>query len=141
MSISEGSPKGLIAALQDHARGKYVYNPDFETVIEVVFDEEEQVRLEKLSFTAKYIKGLFIVLQNMSGNPEVKNSEETRADLEKSIKEFHTMLKGVIEEKSPRLMGLYGDIENGPSFTAIMKMIDCFALLKQYMNDKKRGYL
>lgn len=141
MSISSGSPQGLLAALNDHAQGKLKDNPDFNLLVEVLFDEEEQTRLEKLAFNAKYIKGLFIVLQNMSGNPEIKNSEETRADLMKAIASFHSLLLEVINEKAPRLNGMYGDVENGPAFAALMKLIDNFALLKAYLNDKKRGYV
>ena len=70
---------------------EYTSNPlerkdDLKKIIDVVLDNSKQDEFEKLTFTAKYICGMFRVLKTAPGIPEIQSVDHVKNDLNENMK-------------------------------------------------------
>ena len=57
----------------------------FHTLLKLGYSNQQEDLIEELSFTSKYVQGLFRVLKQGSANPEVQNIEQIKNDISANL--------------------------------------------------------
>jgi len=98
-------------------------------------------KFESLSFTGKYVNGLFKVLQNSPGLPEVESVEHIKKDLSENIEKVTSLLKEItfaMNDKEKTLIEESYLQINQTSLVNIKQLVEDLDIIKKYLNQLKR---
>jgi hypothetical protein len=125
---------------------EYTSNPlerkdDLKKIIEVVVINGKEDELEKLTFTAKYICGMFRVLKTAPGIPEINSVDHVKNDLNENMKNGIEQLKQVISysDKSTQEYFDKNYFTLSPqNFSNLSQLFSDLESVKKYFNYLKR---
>ena len=114
---------------------------DLMLVLETCNSNEKLNEFEDLSFTGKYVNGLFRVLQNSVKIPEVENIDQIKKDLSENMEKVISQLKEItsymnaknkmfIEENYLKL--------TQDSLQNLKQLVEDLDIIKKYLNFLKR---
>ena len=96
---------------------------------------------ESLSFTGKYVNGLFKVLANSTKIPEVENVDHIKKDLSENMEKIISQFKEItsyMNEKNKKLIEEnYLKLSEG-SFQNLQQLVEDLDTIKKYLNFLKR---
>lgn len=125
---------------------EYTNNPlerkdDLKKIIDVVLDNSKQDEFEKLTFTAKYICGMFRVLRTAPGIPEINSVDHVKNDLNENMKTGIEQLKQIISysDKSTQEYFDKNYFTLSPqNFSNLSQLFSDLESVKKYLNYLKR---
>jgi hypothetical protein len=125
---------------------EYTSNPlerkdDLKKIIDVVVDNGNQSEFEKLTFTAKYICGMFRVLKTAPGIPEIQSMDHVKNDLNENMKKGIEQLKQIISysDKSTQEYFDKNYFTLSPqNFSNLSQLFSDLESVKKYLNHLKR---
>lgn len=115
---------------------------DFALLLAVLMCEEEESIIDKLTFNAKYISGLFRVLAESTQKQDVANSETVATDLIEAISRFTADLLEGIRKFAPDLEEYFHKnytLDTKEAKENLNYLIYGFELLKLYLNFINRS--
>ena len=122
--------------------GKLLHKKNDLTVILDVFKVNEKFKeFEDLSFTGKYVNGLFKVLANSSKIPEVENVDHIKKDLSENMEKVISQLKEItfyMNEKNKMLIEENYLKLSQSSLQNLQQLVEDLDSIKKYLNFLKR---
>ena len=123
--------------------GKLLHKKNDLTVILDVFKVNEKFKeFEDLSFTGKYVNGLFRVLKNSIKIPEVENADQIKKDLSENMEKVISQLKEITfsmnEKNKKHFDENYFQLSQN-SIQNLQKLVEDLDIIKKYLNHLKRN--
>jgi len=114
---------------------------DLILVLEACNSNEKFKELENLSFTGKYVNGLFRVLANSTKIPEVENVDHIKKDLSENMEKVISQLKEItsyMNEKNKMLIEENYLKLTQDSLQNLKQLVEDLDSIKKYLNFLKR---
>ncbi len=114
---------------------------DLSTIIEAYKSSKKFEDLENLSFTGKYVNGLFRVLANSAKIPEVENVDHIKKDLSENLEKVILQLKEItsnMDEKNKMLFEENYLKLSQTSLQNLQQLVEDLDSIKKYLNFLKR---
>lgn len=115
---------------------------DLADIIEAYKSSNKFENFEKLSFTGKYVNGLFKVLRNSPGIPEVENIDQIKKDLSENIGKVISQLKEItfnMNESNKKLFERnYFELSQA-TMQNLQQLVEDLDSTKKYLNHLKRN--
>ncbi len=115
---------------------------DLLIILEAINTGEKFEDFEKLSFTGKYVNGLFRVLANSTKIPEVENVDHIKKDLSENMEKVISQLKGIaliMNEKNKILIEENYLQLSQDSLQNLRLLVEDLDIIKKYLNHLKRN--
>lgn len=114
---------------------------DLMLVLETCNSNEKLSEFEDLSFTGKYVNGLFRVLQNSVKIPEVENIDQIKKDLSENMEKVISQLKEITFNMNENNRMLIEDNYiklSQNSLQNLQHFVEDLDIIKKYLNFLKR---
>ena len=114
---------------------------DLADIIEVYKSAKKFEDFENLSFTGKYVNGLFRVLANSTKIPEVENVDHIKKDLSENMEKVISQLKEItsyMNEKNKMLIEENYLKLSQSSLQNLRLLVEDLDIVKKYLNFLKR---
>jgi hypothetical protein len=114
---------------------------DLADIIEAYKSSNKFEDFENLSFTGKYVNGLFKVLANSTNIPEVENVDHIKKDLSENMEKVISQLKEItsyMNEKNKMLIEENYLKLNQSSLQNLKQIVEDLDIIKKYLNFLKR---
>ena len=114
---------------------------DLADIIEAYKSSKKFEDFENLSFTGKYVNGLFRVLANSAKIPEVENVDHIKKDLSENMEKIFLQLKEItsyMSEKNKLLIEENYLKLSQDSFQNLKQLVEDLDSIKKYLNFLKR---
>jgi len=115
---------------------------DLILVLEACNSNEKFKELENLSFTGKYVNGLFKVLANSPKIPEVENVDHIKKDLSENMEKVISQLKEITSYMNDMDKKFFEEKYFQLSQTTIQNLqllVEDLDTIKRYLNQIKRN--
>ena len=123
--------------------GKSLNNKDdLAAIIESYKSSKKFEDFENLSFTGKYVNGLFKVLANSTKIPEVENVDHIKKDLSENMEKVISQLKEItsyMNEKNKMLIEENYLKLSQSSLQNLQQLVEDLDSIKKYLNYLKRN--
>lgn len=113
---------------------------DVYSLVEYIIQNNEYQLLEDISFSAKYIKGMFSIIQNETVQKDENYKGNLNKDISEAVEKFKELIKRVIsgyEKKDFDSFYLRYLAMNQSAFSNLINLIDDFSMIKSYLNYRK----
>ena len=112
------------------------------SILVKAYDENGKLEdFENLSFTGKYVNGLFTVLKNSVNIPEVENVDQIKKDLSENMEKVTSALKEITfkmnEDEKKIIEESYLNL-NQNSLQNLQQLVEDLDHIKKYLNYLKR---
>ena len=112
------------------------------SILVKAYDENGKLEdFENLSFTGKYINGLFTVLKNSVNIPEVENVDQIKKDLSENMEKVTSALKEITfkmsDDEKKIIEESYLNL-NQNSLQNLQQLVEDLDHIKKYLNYLKR---
>lgn len=115
---------------------------DLVIILETSDINEKSEDFENLSFTGKYVNGLFRVLKSSVKIPEVENVDQIKKDLTENMEKVISQLKEItinMNEKNKKFFEEnYFELSQN-SMQNLQKLVEDLDIIKKYLNHLKRN--
>lgn len=115
---------------------------DLVIILEAYNINQKSEDFESLSFTGKYVNGLFRVLKSSVKIPEVENVDQIKKDLSENMEKVISQLKKIttnINEKNKKFFEEnYFELSQN-SMQNLQKLVEDLDIIKKYLNHLKRN--
>ena len=132
----------LISDIEAFSENGLKRKKDLTLLLFLAYPNDMKGTMEELSFTAKYVQGLFRVLEKASGNAEVQNMGQIKADitvnLEKVKEGIKQLLYNAEEADKKHFNETYLQLTQNSLFNLTELMSD-LEWTKKYFNQVKRS--
>jgi hypothetical protein len=132
----------LIQEIEVFSKNGLKRKEDLALLLFLGYSNNMREAVEDLSFTSKYVQGLFRVLEKASGNADVQNLGQIKADITVNLEKVKEMIKQLIskaEESDKRHFNeSYLQLTQKSLFNLTELMSD-LEWTKRYLNQVKRS--
>lgn len=114
---------------------------DLMLILEACNSNKKLKEFEDLSFTGKYVNGLFRVIQNSVKIPEVENVDQIKKDLSENMEKVISQLKAIaltMNEKNKTLIEENYLQLSQNSLQNLQQLVEDLDFIKKYLNFLKR---
>ncbi|HMN24166.1 MAG: hypothetical protein IT276_17025 [Ignavibacteriaceae bacterium] len=112
------------------------------SILVKAYDENGKIEdFENLSFTGKYINGLFTVLKNSVNIPEVESVDHIKKDLSENMEKVISQLKEItfkMDDEKKIIEENYFTL-NQSSLQNLRQLVEDLDIIKKYLNHLKRN--
>jgi len=132
---------GLIEEIEEYSGNKLKRKEDLSTLIRLAYSNNQNETVEELSFTAKYVQGLFRVLKQAAGNSEIQNTDRIKTDLSNNLGKVKEMIETLLSNAEESTKDNFRSIYLGLSQNCLFNLIELLSDLewtKKYLNQVKR---
>lgn len=115
---------------------------DLTIILEVIDSDEKFMDFENLSFTGKYVNGLFRVIRNSANIPEVENVDQIKKDLSENMEKVISQLKEITLNINEMNKKFFEDNYFQLSQTSLQNLkhlVEDLDIIKKYLNHLKRN--
>ncbi len=139
--MNERNPERLVQDIDIFSGESLKRKDDLSRLIKLGYSNQKEGLIEELSFTSKYVQGLFRVLKQGSANPEVQNTEliknDISANLEKVKEKIEQLLENSTEKTRKYFQENYLQLSQNSMFN-LTELMNDLEWLKKYSNHLKR---
>lgn len=114
---------------------------DLMLILEACNSNKKLKEFEDLSFTGKYVNGLFRVIQNSVKIPEVENVDQIKKDLSENMEKVISQLKEITFNMNEKNKMLFEDNYiklSQSSLQNLQQLVEDLDSIKKYLNFLKR---
>lgn len=132
---------GLVEEIEIYSSNQLKRKDDLSILIELGFSNNQKELIEDISFTAKYVQGLFRVLEKTAGNPEILNTGQIKADLSDNIEKVKEKIEQIIISADDSVKEYFRETYLQLSQTSLFNLTELMNDLewtKKYLNRVKR---
>ncbi len=139
--MKESSPESLVQDIEIFSGESLKRKEDLYTLLKLGYSNQQEDLIEELSFTSKYVQGLFRVLKQGSANPEVQNIEQIKNDISANLEKVKEIIEQLLENSAEQTKKYFRENylqlsqNNMLNLTELMNDLEW---LKKYSNQLKR---
>jgi len=114
---------------------------DIRKLIKAAVSNNKEEEFEKLTFTAKYISGMFRVVKSAPGIPEVASIDHLKNDLNENLKKGIDQLKDIISASTENIADHFDKkyfTLTQENFVNLTQLFSDLEAVKKYLNYLKR---
>ena len=115
---------------------------DLLTLVSLSYKQNKNELLEEISFTSKYVQGLFRVLKQGAVNPEVKNIDQVKSDISSNIEKVKEKIGILISHSDEKTKEYFNSNYlqlSQVSLFNLTELMNDFDWTKKYLNQLKRN--
>ena len=134
-------PKNFLDEVEKFSGKSLNKKDDLMLVFEACNSNEKFKEFEDLSFTGKYVNGLFKVLANSTKIPEVENVDHIKKDLSENMEKVISQLKEITSYMNEKNKMLFEDNYlklSQSSLQNLQQLVEDLDSIKKYLNFLKR---
>jgi len=132
----------LIDEIEKYSGNQLKRRDDLSVLIQLGYANNQKGVVEELSFTSKYVLGLFRVLKKASGIADVQNTAQIKIDLTKNLELVKEKLEQLIvntdESTQKYFRHTYLDLSQNSMFN-LTELMNDLEWTKKYLNRLKRN--
>jgi hypothetical protein len=132
----------FLNAVEEFFGKSLIKKDDLIIILEEYITKEKFKDFENLSFTGKYVNGLFRVLKNSVKIPEVENVDHIKKDLSENMEKVISQLKEITlnlnEKNKTSIEDNYIKLSQN-SLQNLQQLVEDLDLIKKYLNHLKRN--
>lgn len=132
---------GFVDEIEIYSGNQLKRKDDLLTLIKLGFSNDKKELIEELSFTAKYVQGLFRVLERTAGNPDIHNAGQIKADLSNNLEKVKEKIDQIIISAEDPVKIYFRETYLQLSQTCLFNLTELIHDLewtKKYLNQVKR---
>jgi ElaB/YqjD/DUF883 family membrane-anchored ribosome-binding protein len=139
--MKESSPDRLVQDIEIFSGESLKRKDDLSTLLKLGYANQKEDLIEELSFTSKYVQGLFRVLKQGTTNPEVQNIEQIKNDISANLEKVKDKIEQLLENSAEQTKKYFRENylqlsqNNMLNLTELMNDLEW---LKKYSNQLKR---
>ncbi len=129
--------KELIEAVDKFANGKLKLKDDLERLIDLSISRHKFELLEKSAFTAKYLQGLFAIIQRSDSVVNEEVFKRYKKEYAENIEKLRTYLQELLKDSSDFYIRIFCEKFLSLTQTSLSNLTDLcsdLAWLKMYLN-------
>ena len=133
------SSKEIFQEVYNFSRQKLKQSDDLERLIEISIQSDKLTILEKIAFTAKYLQGLFTIIQRGDKIIDQEIFKKYTAEYSENIEQLKNNLKTILSEGSEFYKKIFEEKYFSLTQSSISNLNNlCYDLswLKMYLNEK-----
>ena len=135
-------PQSTFFAEVENLTGKLFNRKDDLKIIFEAFNRDNKIEdFEKLTFTGKYVNGLFRVLRNSDKIPEVESVDHIKKDLSENMEKVISQLREITfkmnEDDRKKIEDAYLQLSQN-SLQNLQLLVEDLDYIKKYLNHLKR---
>jgi hypothetical protein len=133
--------EGFVDEIEIYSGNQLKRKDDLLTLIKLGFSGDKKELIEELSFTAKYVQGLFRVLERTAGNPDIHNTGRIKADLSDNLEKVKEKIDQIIIFADDPVKIYFRETYLQLSQTGLFNLTELLHDLewtKKYLNQVKR---
>jgi len=134
-------PKNFLIDVEDFSGKLLNKKSELSIILEACNNDQKIEDFENLSFTGKYVNGLFSVLKNSVKIPEVENVDHIKKDLSENMEKVISQLKEItfnMDEKHKKFFEENYFQLSQSSIQNLQKLVEDLDIIKKYLNYLKR---
>lgn len=132
----------IIEEIEDYSGKQLKRKEDLSTLIQLGYSNDQKAIIEDLSFTSKYVMGLFRVLKQVAGNGEIQNIGQIKTDITNNLEKVKEKIEQLIsnaEEQTKRYFREnYLQLSQNSMFN-LTELMNDLEWTKKYLNQVKRA--
>lgn len=132
----------IIEEIEDYSGKQLKRKEDLSTLIQLGYSNDQKAIIEDLSFTSKYVMGLFRVLKQVAGNGEIQNIGQIKTDITNNLEKVKEKIEQLIsnaEEQTKRYFREnYMQLSQNSMFN-LTELMNDLEWTKKYLNQVKRA--
>ena len=131
----------LIDEIEEYSGNNLKRKEDLTTLIQLGYLNNQEGLIEDLSFTSKYIQGLFRVLQQASGNSEIQNINQIKNDLSGNLEKVKAIVGEILTNANESTREYFEANYLKMSQISLLNLTELmndFEWTKKYLNRVKR---
>lgn len=131
----------IINNIEEFSEFSLYKKADLKTLFEISLRDNKQKVFRDLSFTAKYVQGLFRILKTGTENSEVKSLDHIKKDFSQNMQKIADMIKEILEDSDVQIKR-YFDVTYFDMSTQGLQnlrlLLSDLEWTKKYLNQQKR---
>jgi succinate dehydrogenase/fumarate reductase-like Fe-S protein len=134
-------PKNFLIDVEDFSGKLLNKKSELSIILEACNNDQKIEDFENLSFTGKYVNGLFSVLKNSVKIPEIENVDHIKKDLSENMEKVISQLKEItfnMDEKHKKFFEENYFQLSQSSIQNLQKLVEDLDIIKKYLNYLKR---
>jgi hypothetical protein len=131
----------FIKEIEDFSGNQLKRKEDLSTLIQLGYSNEQKEIIEDLSFTSKYVQGLFRVLKQASGNTEIQNFSQIKTDITNNLEKVKEKIEQLISNADESTKRYFRDNYLQLSQNSLFNLTELMSDLewtKKFLNQVKR---
>jgi hypothetical protein len=138
-----GNITGLIAEIESYSGNQLRRKDDLFVLVRLVYSNDRKELFEELCFSAKYVQGLFRVLEKAAGNTDIQNVGQIKADLTNNLEKVKQLIEQILADGDDRtkayFSGNYLQLSQSGLFN-LRELLNDLEWTKKYLNQVKRTH-
>jgi hypothetical protein len=131
----------LVEEIEEHSGNQLKRKKDLSDLIHLGYSNNQKELIEELSFSSKYVQGLFRVLSKASGNKEIQNIGQIKSDLSANLEKVREKINRLLSnaDESTRKYFRENYLQLSPqSLWNLTELLSDLEWTKKYFNQVKR---
>lgn len=131
----------LIDEINKFSHDRLKRKEDLATLINLCYSGENEQLIEDLSFTSKYVQGLFRVLKLSSSNAEVKNTSIIKRDISANMEKIREKIEQILSSSNKQTRQYFEENYlrlSQDNLLNLIELINDLEWTKKYLNYQKR---
>ncbi|MFH1196020.1 MAG: hypothetical protein V1720_09920 [bacterium] len=132
----------FLADVQNQTGKKIKNSDDISRLIEIIFNEKKESLLETLAFNSKYLQGLLKVVQTRDENISPDYFRKVTNEYSEYLQKIKNDLEYILATATEFYRVIFREKYFALSKESLQNLTDLcsdFALIKLFLNEKKRG--
>lgn len=131
----------LIIEIENYSGNRLKRKEDLSTLIELAYSGNKNDLIEELSFTAKYVQGLFRILKQAADNADIQNTAQIKTDLSDNLEKVKNKIEELLlkadETTRVYFRETYLELSQNSLFS-LTELMNDLEWTKKYLNQAKR---
>ena len=139
--MKEFNAMELIEEIDNFSATQLKRKKDLSVLINICYSNNRKELIEDLSFTSKYVQGLFRVLKQSASNPEVQNTSLIKNDITGNLNKVKEKIEQILEGSDEQTKEYFRENYLHLSQTSLLNLTELMNDLewtKKYLNYLKR---
>jgi hypothetical protein len=139
--VNEFNTEELVEEIENLSGNNLRRKKDLSVLLSLGYKNNQREVIEELSFTSKYVQGLFRVLNQGSLNPDVQNIDQIKSDISLNLGKVKDKIKELIENADGQIKRYYAENYLELSQKGLLNLTELMNDLewtKKYLNQLKR---
>lgn len=131
----------LVEEINKFSGGQLKRKDDLATLINLSYSDDHEQLIEELSFTSKYVLGLFRVLSLGTSNPDIQNTSLIKRDISTNLEKIREKIEQIILNSDTQIKQYFRDNYlrlSQDNLLNLMELINDLEWTKKYLNYLKR---
>ena len=132
---------GFITEIVSFSENQLKRKDDLSVLVKLCYSNDRKELFEELCFSAKYVQGLFRVLEKAAGNTDIQNVNQIKTDLTSNLEKVKQLIEQILADGDDRTKDYFSEnylqLSQSGLFN-LRELMNDLEWTKKYLNQVKR---